>query len=272
MKLFLKRMIFTLVIFIPACSFDNESDHNIDSNQLGVLKVEKLREVLTLPTHSPNGELRMAITYGGNSGKRLSSREIFYPINGLSTYQIFRNDTDDTTGFSLNFLENDKIISSSHFAFQGGNVDWEFTREMEYSSDGLIERMYTSNYSKSRELISIYHYDSQNRLLEIEYPYEQGAELLIYAYDEEGKVISEWKTARGQEEHKVDHFMYRYNNGLLEAKETGRGGVFSEERKDALRYFYDPNERLILEEKFDPNFGFQQIGSIEYIYFDSLNY
>lgn len=229
-------------------------------------------EVLALPTHSPNGKLHMAITYGGNSDNMLSSREIFYPIDELSTYHIFRNGDGDTTGFALNFLEDEEIISSSYFAFQEGKVDWEFTRELEFSSEGLINRIYTFNNSKKRELVSIYHYDSENRLLEIEYPNEYGAELLVYSYDVDGKIISEWKTARGQEGHKVDHFIYRYTNHLLDAKETGPGGVFSEERKDVLRYFYDPSDRLILEKRFDPHFGFQQIGRIEYTYFDSLNH
>lgn len=270
-KSLIKKIIFSLSLFIVGCSLNNESDPNIDSDQLSVLKEDELREVFALHTHSPNGKIHMAITYGGNSDKTVSSREIFYPINGLSTYHIFRNGTGDTTGLALNFLEDDEIVSSSYFAFREGKVDWEFTREMEYNSDGLIDRMYTSNHSRSRELVSIYHYDSQNRLLEIEYPYEHGAELLVYSYDDDGKIISEWKTARGQEDYKVDHFIYRYNNDLLMAKETGPGGVFSEERKDALRYFYDPSDRLILEKRFDPNFGFQQIGRVEYTYFDSLN-
>ncbi|WP_194774491.1 hypothetical protein [Pararhodonellum marinum] len=271
MKLQIKILIFCLAIFTIGCSLDNESDQNIDSDQFSVFIQNELMEVLALPTHTPIGKLHMAITYGGSSDMMVSSREIFYPINGLSTYHIFRNGTGDTTGLALNLLEDDEIISSSYFAFREGKVDWEFTREMEYNSDGLIDRMYTSNYSRNRELVSIYHYDSQNRLLEIEYPYEQGAELLVYAYDEEGKVISEWKTARGQEDYKLEYFIYRYDNDLLEAKETGHGGVFSEERKDALRYFYDPSDRLILEKRFDPNFGFQQIGRVEYTYFDSFN-
>ena len=111
-----------------------------------------------------------------------------------------------------------------------------------------------------------YNYDQDGLLIEIEYSYENGAELEIFEYDESGRIAARWRAVRGNEDHKLEYLRYRYDGELLLAKVSGERGSNELGTQDAYRFYYDEEQRLVKEKKFDPNFGFQQVSRSEYLY------
>lgn len=228
---------------------------------------EKLNQVLVEPMYEPEGELSKIIVYAGGSEQVDISREILHPEVGDITLEILKDKNQDTVGIGLNYFLGDNVETSHFFNYENGKPVWRSTKEYEYLSGNRIDKIFNSSVSKERSLLAQYRYNSENLLSQIEYPFENGVELMIYEYDSLGNIIREWKTAAGQEEFKIDYLVYRYHDSLLVAKESGVRGTISESRQDAFQYFYDENGRIVKNKEFDPYFGFQQKSQAEYFYY-----
>ncbi len=228
----------------------------------------ELKELLDGATIEPAGELFKAVTYGGNSDIVLSTRERIYPSVGDITIDIIKDQSEDTIGIGLNYFENSKIQFSHFFDFLNHQAIWRSTREYIYDSEGLLKNQFIESANQSRSLLANYKYDSLDRLVMIEYPAENGAELQMYTYDKTNRVASEWKSALGQEDHKVDFLIYEYSSDLLTAKKSAERDNLEMDFKDAIRYFYNESKKLSSQEEFDPYFGFQQKSWTEFFYFN----
>ncbi|UZD22117.1 hypothetical protein PBT90_01440 [Algoriphagus halophytocola] len=236
-------------------------------NSLPITLEEELNQVLVMPMNQPKGTLNKTIVYIGDSDQVDISREMLYPEIGNITLIILRDKNQDTVGIGLNYFSGDNLETSHFFNYENGKPIWQSTKEYEYLSGNRIDKIFHSSINMERSLQAQYRYNSQNLLSQIEYPFENGVELMIYEYDSLGNIIREWKSAAGQEEFKIDYLVYRYHDSLLVAKESGVRGTISESRQDAFQYFYDENGRIVENKAFDPYFGFQQISRTEYFYY-----
>jgi hypothetical protein len=240
-------------------------------NSLPISLEEELSQVLALPTNQPEGKLSRVIVYGGNSEQVDISREIRYPALGNITLEILKDKNQDTVGIGLNYFSGTNLETSHFFNYENGKPVWWSTKEYEYLSGNRIDKIFHTSAVKERSLLAQYRYNSQNLLSQIEYPFVNGVELMVYEYDSLGRISREWKSGAGQEDFKMDYLVYRYNTkSLLEAKESGIRGIISENRQDAFQYFYNEKGRIIKQKEFDPYFGFQQKSWAEFFYFNQI--
>jgi hypothetical protein len=257
-----REILFFAIIGLVGCEIV-ESE-----NSLPITLEEELNQVLVLPMVQAEGRLKKIIVYGGDSDQVDIAREILYPGIGNITLEILRNKNQDTVGIGLNYFKDNNLETSHFFNYQKGKPIWWSTKEYEYLSGNRLDKIFHKSAFKERSLLAQYRYNSKNLLIQIEYPFVNGVELMVYEYDSLGRINREWKSAAGQEEFKIDYLVYRYTNGLLEAKESGTRGIISEERQDAFQYFYDQKGRIIKQKEFDPFFGFQQKSWAEFFYFN----
>ncbi len=227
---------------------------------------DKLAEVMKMPMSIPSGKLSRVVEYGGDSEKIYGTKEIYYPAIGNISLHVSKNQYQDTVGIRLNYFKGEQVEISHFFPFQGEKAVWHSTRENILNSENLMDKIFFTTSTKERSLFAQYHYNSQKQLTHIEYPNETAAALEVFEYDESGRISREWKSVTGQEEYKIDYLVFRYSEGLLVAKESGIRGIIGEDRQDAYQYFYDEQGRLIMQKEFDPYFGFQQKGRLEYFY------
>lgn len=258
--------LFLLSYMTVSCTSLNE-----DGKPTALTAEEELARLLdevvsfkSMPISSTTGKLKKV----KNS---ISTRDLYYPVDESFQYSVITDSNQDTAMITLVYLSGEKILSSHSISYQDGAAYRWATFEYLYNSENLLNEIYTSNSTKERALLGKYHYDSQSLLVEIAYPYENGEELQVYEYNESGRISSEWKSARGQEDNKIDYLVYRYDNGLLVAKESGIRGTISDQREDAFKYFYNSQGKLILTIEFDPYFGFQQKDKSEYFYYGENN-
>lgn len=240
-------------------------------NSLPISLEEELNQVLTLPMNQPEGKLRRVIVYGGNSEQVDSSKEILYPALGNITLEILKDKNQDTVGIGLNYFSGANLETSHFFNYENGKPVWWSTKEYEYLSGNRIDKIFLTSAVKERSLLAQYRYNSENLLTQIEYPFVNGVELMVYEYDSLGRISREFKSGAGQEIFKIDYLVYRYNSkSLLEAKESGIQGIISENRQDAYQYFYNERGIITLQKEFDPYFGFQQRSRSEFFYFNQV--
>lgn len=262
----IKGIIFIVILALASCEVTEDQNLLIpSSNDL----VEKLREVMSLPVGTPSGKLYKVVNYGGDSEIIYSTREIYYPSTGNASYHVIRDQNQDTVAFGLNYYQKeDQIETSFFFSYKNGKPVWQSTKEYVYVSGNLPDKIFATTATTERRLFAQFRYNSQHHLTQIEYPNGNGpVEVEAFGYDEQARISSEWKTVLGQEDHKIDYLVYRYNGkGLLEAKESGIRGILSSERQDAFQYFYNDQGKLVLQKEFDPYFDFQQKGSSEFFY------
>jgi hypothetical protein len=180
----------------------------------------------------------------------------------------FITQVPETVAVGLNYFKAEDMVEISIlFPYNNGPPVWYVTREYAYNTENLLETIYVTSEPIGRRLLAQYRYNSQKLLTQIEYPFDGGAELKVFSYDDQGRISSEWRSAQGQEESKAEYLVYRYSDeGWLEAKESGIRGILSGERQDAFQYFYDGQGKLVLQKEFDPYFGFQQKTSSEFFY------
>lgn len=260
----IKHLFLFLLISVFSCEMTENPDVRLSLE-------EELKKVMALPLSLPEGKVHRVEFYIGDSESIHSTREILYPTKGNIALSFFKNYKQDTVEIGLNYF-NGKVLETSHlFNFEQGKAVWQSTREYQYLWENRIDKIFHTSAAKERSLLAQYHYNSQNLLTQIEYPFINGAELQVYEYDTSGRISKEWNTAKGQEEFKIDYLVYRYNEGLLVAKETGRMGSVSDDRQDAFQYFHDAKGRVISQKEFDPYFGFQQKGRSELFYIGSNN-
>jgi hypothetical protein len=256
-------LICLLLIFFQSCSITENADLS------SLTLEEELRQIMSQPLDFPSGKLSQVVVYGGNSESVFSTREIYYPNSGNITYHVVRDQKQDTVAIGLNYFSvDDRVETSVNFTYINNKPIWQSTREFNYNSEKLLEKIFITTSTESRRLLSNHQYDTQNKLIQIEYPFANGVEMEVFEYDDQGRIYSSWKTVKGQEEARMDYMVYRYTNGFLEAKESNGLGQNSTEWKDAFQYFYDTKGRLILQNEFDPYFGFQQKGRSEFFYHD----
>lgn len=256
----INEMFFFAIIGLAGCEITEIQD------PLPLTLEEQLVEVMAMPLAIPSGKLSRVVEYGGDSEKVYATMEIYYPAIGNISLHVTRDQYQDTLGISLNYFRGEDVEISHFFPFQEGKAVWHSTREDQRNSENLIDKIFFTTSTKKRSFFAQYHYNSQSQLTHIKYPNETGAALEVYEYDEFGRISSEWKTALGQKEFKIDYLVYRYSDGLLVAKESGIRGIISEDRQDAFQYFYDEQGRVIMQKEFDPYFGFQQKGRSEFFY------
>lgn len=259
----IKAIFFFLLLVLGSCEITEDQEFFPPTME------DKLKEVMSSSLILPEGKLKKVVVYGGSSTIVHSSREIFYPAIGNVSFNVIFYFTGDTVGIGLNYFREELIETSHFFNYENGKPVWWSTREYQYLSDNRLDKIFHSSSNKERSLLAQYVYDSQNQLAQIEYPNENGAALEVFEYDEFGRISREWKSATGQEEFKIDYLVYRYNQGLLVAKESGIRGTISEDRQDAHQFYYDDLERVISQKEFDPYFGFQQKSNAEFFYYSS---
>ena len=253
-------------LILGACSVSEDPDlepSTDNESRLQELLVEADR-IMSLPTSSPDGRLKMV----KNS---ISTSDIYYPTDESFSYSVLKDANLDTVGITLSYFNDEQVQTRHSISFENGAAYKWSTFEYVYTPESLLDEIYSSNSNMQRRLLGKYHYDSQNLLIKIEYPYENGAELLIYENDEFNRIANEWKTVKGQDNHILDYLVYRYDGELLVAKESGTNGSNSDEREDAFQYFYDSQGKLIMAKEFDPYFGFQQKEKLEYFYYGEDN-
>lgn len=255
-----KAFSFFLIIILSGCEITESQNPPIFTLE------DELKEVLAMPLVSPSGKLSKVVTYGGNSDKVYGSIEIYYPAIGNISVHIQQDQNQDTLGITLNYFSGEQLETSHFFQYQEGKANWFSSREIQLTSENLLDKIFLTSENRERSLLAQYHYNSQNQLVQVEYPNENGAALEVYEYDEFGRISKEWKSAMGQEEFKIDYLVYRYNDDLLVAKESGIRGTITDEREDAFQYFYDSEGKLIIQKEYDPYFGFQQKSRTEYFY------
>lgn len=226
--------------------------------------LEEVDNFMSMPVSSPNGKLKTVKNY-------ISTSDFYYLINDSFQYNVITDTNQDTVMITLLYLSGEQVLTKHSLSYQNGEAYRWSTFEYIYNSKGQLDEIYSSNSNMQRALLGKYKYDSKNLLVEIEYPYENGAELHMYEYDESNRIVSEWKSVRGQENNKIDYLVFRYDDGLLVAKESGVRGIISDERQDAFQYFYDPQGKLIFSKEFDPYFGFQEKENLEYFYYEENN-
>lgn len=258
----LKTFLFFVILGLAGCEVI-ESD-----NSLPLTLEEELNQVLALPINQPEGKLNRIIVYGGNSEQVDISREILYPGLGNITLEILKDKNQDTVGIGLNYFSGTNLETSHFFNYENGKPVWWSTKEYEYLSGNRIDKIFHTSAIKEGSLLAQYRYNSENLLTQIEYPFVNGVELMVYEYDSQDRISREWKSAEGQEEFKIDYLVYRYSEGLLVAKESGIRGTISEDRQDTFQYFYNEKGRIIKQKEFDPYFGFQQKSWAEFFYFN----
>ncbi|MCL6259689.1 hypothetical protein M3O96_11345 [Aquiflexum sp. TKW24L] len=256
-------IVFLLLIFLQACNFSEDAD-------LTSLSLEsELRQIMSLQLDYPSDKLSHVLVYVGDSKTIFSTREIYYPNPGNITYHVIRNQNQDTLSIGLNYFSVDERVKSSlNFTFINHKPIWQSTREYSYNSQNLVEEIFYTSSTEIKRVLAKYYYDTQNKLTQIEYPFATGSELEIFEYDSQGRISHHWKTAKGQEESKIEMLFYRYNGNLLEAKEAGNIGSITGDRQDAFQYFYDDKGKLSMQNEFDRHFGFQQKGRSEFFYHD----
>lgn len=257
------KLLLILSLILTACaSIPEDQDPQIDQSPEEILQslINEAERVLSLPTNSSNGKLKMV----KNS---ISTRHIYYPTNEDLFYSVQMDEKLDTAMIIVTYLNDNQVQIVNSLSYENGKAYRWSSFEYIYNSEDRLDEIYSSNSTKPKALLAKYHYDSKNHLVEIEYPYESGAELLVYKYDEFNRIANEWKSARGQENHQIDFLVYRYNNGLLVAKESGIRGTITDDRQDAFQYFYDPQGKLVQSKEYDPYFGFQKKETVEYFYY-----
>ncbi len=227
---------------------------------------EELREVMKMRLATGTGKVIRTLSYGGSSDRLFASKDIYYLAGDDINFQVIKDQLEDTVKIGLNYFQDGKIRTSHSFHFNGSRAEWEYTIDYKYDSEGTLIESYSTAVDKPRYLRARYIYDSQHRLTSIEYPFVNGVELQMYTYDEQGRVLNEWQTAKGQEEYKIGLLFCRYEDGFLVAKESGERGMPEGPRQDQFRYVYDQEGRLSVQYEFDPYFGFQQANRTEFFY------
>jgi hypothetical protein len=258
-----KGILFFALLGLYSCEVTDSQD------SLPLTLEEKLKEVMNMPRDFPSGKLSSVVVYGGDSEQVHATREIYYPAIGNISVHVIRDRNQDTVGIGLNYFRAELLETSHFFNYENGKPVWWSTKEYQYLSGNLVDKIFSTSATKERSLLAQYRYNSQNLLTQIEYPNENVAELAVYEYDSLGRISREWKTALGQEESKIDYLVYQYSEGLLVAKESGIRGIISEDRQDAFQYFHDAQGRVIMQKEFDPYFGFQQKSRSEFFYHTS---
>jgi hypothetical protein len=257
----IKAIFFFLLLALVSCEITEDQEF------LPSTMEDKLKEVMSSPIILPESKLKKVVVYGGNSTIIHSSREILYPAIGNVSFHVIYDFEGDTIGIGLNYFREELIETSHFFNYENGKPVWWSTREYQYLPDDRLDKIFHFSSNKERSLLAQYVYNSQNLLSQIEYPSETGAGLEVYEYDEFGRISKQWKSAEGQEEFKIDYLVYRYNQDLLVAMESGIRGTITEDRQDAYQFFYDENRILTKQKEFDPYFGFQQKSWSEYFYY-----
>lgn len=262
----IKHISVSLLVILQACNLAEDPRLNSLSQE------ELLRQVMLQPIGVPSDKLSHVLEFLGDSESVSSTREIYYPTSGNVNYHVVRDHQQDTVSIGLNFFSgNGQVQTSMNFTFIDNKPVWHSTREYSYNGEDLLEEIIISTATDNEKVLARFMYNFQKLLTRVEYPFHTGTELELFEYDMEGRILNHWKSTKGQEESKVDYLVYRYNGEQLEAKETGPMGKFSVERQDAFQYFYDQKGRLAIQKEFDPYFGFQMKGKIEYFYHEGIN-
>lgn len=261
-----KGIFFFLTIGLLSCEV-------IDTqNVLSSSMEDELKEVLAMPREFPLGKLKQVKVFAGDSENIFETRETYYPATSDIVINVLRNHNQDTVALSLNYFNGGRLETSHLFQYNQGKALWQSTREFQSNSENLIDKIFTTTSNSERRLFAQYYYNAENQLTHIEYPNEKGGELVVFEYDDLGKISKEWKSAIGQEDFKIDYLTYRYSNDLLVAKESGIRGSISEERQDVFQYFYDEQGRVVMQKEFDPYFGFQQKARSNFYYHEVGNH
>ncbi|MDI1321912.1 MAG: hypothetical protein PSV36_04135 [Algoriphagus sp.] len=255
-----KNLFFFSILGLVSCEIAESPD------SLPPTLEDKLAEVMKMPMDSPSGKLRRVVVYGFDSDQIFSTREIYYPAIGNISLHILRDKNQDTLAIGLNYYSGENVEISYSFDFQEGKAVWQSTKEYQFNSENLVDKIFHNSSNSERKLLAQYVYNSQNLLTQIEYPFVNGVELQVYEYDSLGRITSEWNSVQGQEESKYDFLVYRYSEGLLVAKESGFRGVFKEDPLDLFQYFYDEQGKVIKQKEFALNFGYQQVAWSELFY------
>ncbi|REG82257.1 hypothetical protein [Algoriphagus antarcticus] len=254
-------LILVIAIIFWGCEIAQENESLPNDLEL------ELEKLLSKPNDEPVGELFLVRTYGGDFDKIHSTREIVYPSGGDLSIHIIKDQNEDTVGIGLNHFKNGIIQISHYFDFSNQQPIWQSTQQYIYDSKGLLTEHFIETTSQSRKLLANYVYDSLNRLERIEYPNENDTELQVYTYDENNRIRSEWKSALGQDDAKIDFLIYEYTGDKLTAKKSGERGSLEGDFQDAIRYYYDQSGKLSIQDEFDPYFGFQQVNRSEFYYY-----
>lgn len=254
-----KGILFFALLGLYSCEVTDSQD------SLPLTLEEKLKEVMNMPRDFTPGKLSNVVVYGGDSEKVHATREIYYPAIGNISVHVIRDQNQDTVGIGLNYFRGEVLETSHFFNYENGESVWWSTKEYQYLSGNLVDKIFSTSANKERSLLAQYRYNSLNLLTHIEY----GTELAVYEYDSLRRTSREWKTALGQEESKIDYLVYRYSEGLLVAKESGIRGIINGDRQDAFQFFHDAQGRVIMQKEFDPYFGFQQKSWSELFYHTS---
>lgn len=256
------KYIFILLVFAFLACYNEESPkNNFNSNE------ELLREIMSLSVRTPSNELSSVVYYTGDGESLYSTREIYYPIIGDVNYHVNRNFSQDTISIGLNFFNKDGSVKSSYnYSFVNQKPIWQSTKDYLYIDENKLDKVLITTDNKINHISEKHYYNTENQLIQIEYPFSGGSELELFSYDIEGRILNHWRSVKGEENSKKDYFVYRYNGDQLVAKETGTMGSKSNERQDATQFFYDDKGRLKYRKDFDPYFGFQQKSKMEYFY------
>lgn len=228
---------------------------------------EQLREVMQMPLAKGTGKVVRTISYCCEPQRPFAIVDTYYPVGGDVSYLVQKSPEGDTLQISLQYYKEGNLQSRHSFRYRNGMLpELISTNEYIYDSRGNLVEWYSIPAEGLRSLVASYLYDAKGRLTSIVSPAGNGVEELRYAYDEEGRIMGEWRLIKTEEEYELGYMFYRYEGELLVAKEATKDGKLEGPRQDQFRYVYDGQGRLVAQYEFDPYFFFQLKNYAEFFY------
>lgn len=191
---------------------------------------EEAREYRTAYTYDDAGKAVFATRTYSSDGQQTQTHYYHYPNGNVMMEMKISNRGD----VNFNFLPNNPKdgMSWGYGSAVGSTLDWEYTAEtdangyytkiirtntqtgksqtatMEYDQNGNLAK-HTNFYDETK----LWEYDSRNRLVK----YTHGRYVTVYAYDDQGRLISEKRTTADGES---DTQTWVYNEAGMTVKRT----------------------------------------------------
>ena len=194
----------------------------------------------------------------------LGHRDIYYDSQDVELFNVYLNESLDTTGISLLVYSDNLLIERNYYPKEESGYKLLNTSKYHYNSDRTLHQI-------TREGINymLYRYNEKGLVSEIVLgPNVNQSEIYYFFYDESDRITRQIWGVSDQEESPIRDWHYIYDvSGKLVSKSIP---VLSlDNLKPMFTYSYDNQDRLIEEIELYPEYGFSLYFKTIFSYSDS---
>lgn len=246
------------LLYLTACT--EEENPVAVQEDFDILNLDSL---LIHVVKNPSGKLKSKTMELQNN---ISHEEFFYNQAGDSILTIKTYESNDNYTYSVHHYDNrGHIIYSKNYFRENGLLKYLNSTQYLYTDFHQIASISRGNNDSNTKILEFFYDENQRKVkMTGRLPFAGEKIEMFYENPESNKVIKEY--FYWDKNIEIPYYSYQINYDDM-------GRIFSKttsetEHSEALKYFYDEMGRIIEEIYYDLHFGQQEIGKVNYTYYE----